>query len=211
MPGIIQWMNKNDGFLMVIVTVLYVIATVMICFFNAKSAKASRQQIIEAQKQQQQNMGLQLYGMRKEIITKLSEKKINEIYWDVPLLYDQEIVDDFLGLAFKAGVEEKHIERFESDLVLLFPFTKGISEKRKKYIENNDQKEFEELIMAVRQRCQQKEAIKQIDQYNNMIQTAQDKYKEISTRILNLILKMQKYLKDSISYGFPALRDLRGE
>ena len=195
-------MNENEGFLMVTVTVLYVIATVMICIFNAKSAKASRQQIIEAQKQQQQNMGLQLYGMRKEIITKLSEKKINEIYWDVPLLYNHEIVDDFLGVASKVGVEEeqiKQIERLESDLVLIFPFTKGISEKRKKYIEHNDQKEFEEFIFAVRQRCQQKEVIKQIDQYNDMIQTAQDKHKEISSRILNLIIKMQKYLKDSIS------------
>ncbi len=47
---VIAWINENNGFLMVIITFAYVIATVFICIFNAKSAKASRDQIAASQK-----------------------------------------------------------------------------------------------------------------------------------------------------------------
>ena len=69
----IAWINENNGSLMVIITFAYVIATVFICIFNAKSAKASRDQIAASQKQQQQNAGLQLYSMRREVISKIGK------------------------------------------------------------------------------------------------------------------------------------------
>ena len=49
MGEIINWMNCNDGFLMTVITFVYVVATIFISVFNGKSAKASRAQIVEAQ------------------------------------------------------------------------------------------------------------------------------------------------------------------
>lgn len=43
-PSITDW-------LMVIITVIYVIATIFICIFNGKSASAAKKQIVESQKQ----------------------------------------------------------------------------------------------------------------------------------------------------------------
>ena len=68
--NIIDWVNKNDGALMVLITLVYVVATICISHSNRTSAKASRKQLEESQKQQKQNVGLQLYDRRKEVIKK---------------------------------------------------------------------------------------------------------------------------------------------
>ena len=47
----IEFLESYSGALTVIVTVVYVIATIFICVANIKSAKASRDQIAESQKQ----------------------------------------------------------------------------------------------------------------------------------------------------------------
>lgn len=44
MPTITDW-------LMVIITFVYVVATIMICIFNGRSAKATREQVLESQRQ----------------------------------------------------------------------------------------------------------------------------------------------------------------
>lgn len=51
MKTVIEWINQNDGFIMGLLTLVYVIATILICFFNYKSAKATKEQIKEAQTQ----------------------------------------------------------------------------------------------------------------------------------------------------------------
>lgn len=38
MNGLIAWMNSNNGFVMAVLTFVYVIATIFICIFNGKSA-----------------------------------------------------------------------------------------------------------------------------------------------------------------------------
>ena len=48
---IIEFLESYSGALTVIVTVVYVIATIFICVANIKSAKASHDQIAESQKQ----------------------------------------------------------------------------------------------------------------------------------------------------------------
>ncbi len=48
---IIEWLNVNNGFVMALLTLVYVVATVFICCFNHKSAKAAQEQTCEAQKQ----------------------------------------------------------------------------------------------------------------------------------------------------------------
>jgi hypothetical protein len=48
---IITWLNNNSGFVMALLTLVYVIATILICIFNYKSAKATNEQTKESYKQ----------------------------------------------------------------------------------------------------------------------------------------------------------------
>ena len=49
--NVINWLNNNNKFIMAILTFVYVIATILICYFNYKSAKATNDQIEELYKQ----------------------------------------------------------------------------------------------------------------------------------------------------------------
>ena len=49
--NMIDWLNNNSGFIMAILTFVYVIATILICYFNYKSAKATSDQTKESYKQ----------------------------------------------------------------------------------------------------------------------------------------------------------------
>lgn len=51
MCEIINWMNDNNGFVMAVLTFVYVIATIFICIFNGRSASATKRQTEEAQRQ----------------------------------------------------------------------------------------------------------------------------------------------------------------
>lgn len=48
---IITWLNTNNGFVMALLTFVYVVATILICIFNYKSAKATNDQTKESYKQ----------------------------------------------------------------------------------------------------------------------------------------------------------------
>lgn len=48
---IIQWLNENNGFAMALLTLVYVIATILICIFNYKSAKSAKEQTKESYNQ----------------------------------------------------------------------------------------------------------------------------------------------------------------
>lgn len=50
------WLNVNDGCAMAILTFVYVIATIFICRYNAKSASATKEQIKESQRQFEENI-----------------------------------------------------------------------------------------------------------------------------------------------------------
>ena len=47
----ISWLNENSGVVMAILTLVYVVATILICIFNAKSAKATKEQTLESIRQ----------------------------------------------------------------------------------------------------------------------------------------------------------------
>ena len=55
MNEMIAWMNSNNGFVMAVLTFVYVIATIFICVFNGKSASATRRHFIILEKQWQRN------------------------------------------------------------------------------------------------------------------------------------------------------------
>ena len=47
----IDWLNSNEGFIMTILTFVYVVATIVICFFNGKSTKSINKQLKESREQ----------------------------------------------------------------------------------------------------------------------------------------------------------------
>ena len=49
--NVITWLNDNNGFIMALLTFVYVVATILICFFNYKSAKATNEQTKESYEQ----------------------------------------------------------------------------------------------------------------------------------------------------------------
>lgn len=53
--NVIIWMNDNNGFVMAVLTFVYVIATIFICIFNGRAASATRKQTEEAQRQFEEN------------------------------------------------------------------------------------------------------------------------------------------------------------
>lgn len=117
-----DWITAISSALMVIITYMYVKATIHISESNKESAEASRKQIEESQKQQKQNVGLQLYAMRKEVISKLSNKQYNEVYWDIPLLFDDDLFSKYLNITDKVNRIETLqtlINSFENELGLL--------------------------------------------------------------------------------------------
>ncbi|MCL2839874.1 MAG: hypothetical protein FWE05_03790 [Defluviitaleaceae bacterium] len=63
----IDWFNYNQGFVMAILTAVYVGATILICIFNNKSSKASLEQLKEMQRSQEQNVRIQLFEKRHEL------------------------------------------------------------------------------------------------------------------------------------------------
>ena len=116
---IINWVNINEGFLMVSITVIYVLATIVICFFNGKSASASHKQVEEMKIQQKQNAGIQLYEVRKNILEKFSDNKFNEIFQDMPILFSNEINDKFVNVSdlYSQCMQLcDYLERFEEHL-----------------------------------------------------------------------------------------------
>lgn len=55
MKDILAFLNANEGALMVIITAIYVLATILICRANIISARASRAQLDEMRKQYEEN------------------------------------------------------------------------------------------------------------------------------------------------------------
>ena len=93
MPTIADW-------IMVGITGAYVVATIFICIFNGKSAKAAKMQIEEMQQQQKQNAGIQLYSIRKEFLLKFQHKEFDEIYWDAAILFSESVANSIQNAGF---------------------------------------------------------------------------------------------------------------
>lgn len=51
MGELVKWINDNNGFIIALLTFVYVIATILICVFNYKSAKATKEQTKESYEQ----------------------------------------------------------------------------------------------------------------------------------------------------------------
>lgn len=73
MHELIEFLDAHDGSLMVIITIVYVLATIFICYFNGKSARATQEQIEESRRQYEETKRLQMMP-----ILQLSDRFISE-------------------------------------------------------------------------------------------------------------------------------------
>ena len=199
---IITWLNDNNGALMVLITVIYVIATISISRSNKNSADASRKQIEAAQKQQEQNVGLQLYAMRKEIIDKLSHDKYEEIYWDIPLLFNDDLFQSFIVPANrKEQIDELQIEvfKFEGDFFKLFG---EYAERRLSYL--RDQAKSPEGLAALREYIEQHlkdqntRTAESVEKYLEQVAQLHKIMSQRETEKEQVLKKLRAFVKDSI-------------
>ena len=112
-----EWIQQNSDFLMVIITGVYVLATIAICVFNGVSAHASGKQIKDMKQQQEQNAGISLYRIRKDALNLFSHKNYDAMYWDSVLLFSDVVANGVLqtGHLFEQVKKEKWlIEEYES-------------------------------------------------------------------------------------------------
>lgn len=202
----IDWINDYNGFLMVIITSIYVIATFFICFFNWRSAKASREQIAVAQKEQKQNAGLQLYSMRKNVIHKIDANEFFDVSVDMSILFDKDINDEYLFLSLKAAtlqVINQTIETFENKIYSFAPSDKAVDIVNKVIRGYKKSKEYEKLykfIDSIRYDIHKPDCIdkSEIDRYIKALQGAEKEKKELEKEKRALVQDMKDFLQESI-------------
>lgn len=209
MPTITDW-------IMVVITAVYVIATIFICYFNGKSASAACNQIKEAQEQlkesqhqQQQNTGIQLYQLRKDVIQKLSKEEYNEIYWDISLLFDDSIFNEFVSLTTKVqklNMIQTYMSVFENHLKVELGqnvFAKFQQLKADLNRQDITVASGEELYRfcdqyTFKQYFEPDNEIKTFD-YRELSKEAIQLHSFVQAKHMDLFMKMQNFIKKSIA------------
>ena len=195
--------------LMVIITGIYVIATIFICVSNYRSADASKEQLHEMKKQQEQNIGIQLYEKRKEVISNFNADNYNKYYWDIMILFPSEIFDDFVKLSSirqKINDLENRKDYFENHLkdynIEAFKKYKDLEQY---YKDGRDEykSEIEEFLQLCDEYsfAQSYQLDNQIVNYDmrKILNNINNKTKELSIKEVNFSLKLKKFLKESVS------------
>lgn len=112
MENLVNCLNQNNGFVMALLTFVYVIATIFICIFNYKSAKATKEQTKESYKQFIENN-------RAHVIP-----KIIVLEGEMLCLAFQNIGHD-IALDVRINIDEKRLKKLEE--------TDKFSDSAKKY------------------------------------------------------------------------------
>ena len=198
-----DWITAISSALMVIITYVYVKATIHISKSNKESAEASRKQIEESQKQQKQNVGLQLYAMRKEIIHKITDKQYNEVFWDVPLLFNDELSSEFQNVASKAQKIEKlqtAIDLFENGIGSSINKTTSehIRTLREQLRVHDDVTLFRESIAKIINDISNTKTPYSIDEYVDFVTEAKKLGNLLSIENVQLVLKLNDFIRNSI-------------
>lgn len=88
---IIDWCNMNSGFLMVAITLVYVAATCLICYYNKKSANAAVEQAEQAQKMMQKSIDIQLYDKMLAISNNIEIDDYSNTAMEISVLFGNQI------------------------------------------------------------------------------------------------------------------------
>ena len=199
----------TTDWLMVIITGIYVIATIFISVSNCRSANASKEQLHEMKKQQEQNIGIHWYEKRKEVISNFNADNYNKYYWDIMILFPSEIFDDFVKLSsirqqindlenrkdyFENHLKDYNIEVFKKYKDLEQYYKDGRDEYKseiERFLKLCDEYSFAQFYEPENQivNFDMRIILKNID----------DKTKELSIKEVNFSLKLKKFLKESVS------------
>jgi len=110
-----SWMNGNQGAIMALLTLVYVIATIVICYYNNKSAKVASQQLAAMKKSQIQNFKLTLFDRRVEIYSALKawcyvvEQTFSNIATN-PITHQLLGADNLFEIMTHYNIEHKELE-----------------------------------------------------------------------------------------------------
>ena len=172
--------------IMVIITGVYVLATIAICYFNKKSADAAHEQAKQAQKALQKSVDLQLFDRMIAVSNKLENDDYSSSTMEISVLF---------GLPIWKQVES--LKRLTSEL-------DSWQFKKKKYNELCEEQGYDyNLAQEAQAQDEKYSIIYDYDSYDPYHGIEADKYdwKEISTTIKNLkeqIQKEQKQLKNDV-------------
>ncbi|MBR6331755.1 MAG: hypothetical protein IKR78_01300 [Dehalococcoidales bacterium] len=188
---------------MVIITTIYALTTIIICIFNAMNNSTVKKQAIASNEHQHQNAGIQLYSLRKEVLVALDRKKFDDIYWDVALLFNADINKQFMELADAAH----KLDSLNADLAFYERFLIN-------NMESNDYASFK-LASGKSSKEAYADCAKLLGTYDKSVSISVDgetkdlnyrdllenKHKygiQVDSMRLNLSIKMQQFIKDSI-------------
>lgn len=192
-PSITDW-------LMVIITFVYVVATIFICIFNAKSANAARAQLADAQRQQNINIGLQLYAMRKAVLDRLKKLEFDEVYSDILLLFTEELAEEFGNiLAATERMDElmETADAFEDGLSshLEEQAIKSISQQR---LRAKNESDFEGLRSSIKTICVARKidlsVVEDIDDYLAVVKEINELNEFVTPAIPALIDELREFI-----------------
>ena len=126
----IDWMNCNQGFIMSILTAVYVVATILIYSSNNKLAKAATEQLEEMKAFQQQNVNIQLFDKRHEVYyilwrwCDISEKSFDDLQ-NPPV----EVFQELLSLYYTSPCEVYYTGNIIGSAKFLYPLECGKAER----------------------------------------------------------------------------------
>lgn len=197
---------------MVVITAIYVFATILICYFNGKSASAAQKQIIEANRQQQQNANIQLYTLRRRVLNifnSLKKKEIlldfNFLFSDVNVLFNEEIFERFKYLCDIQRKRKNNCEKMNLYSTMLAnksnsaytEFANLISNAQKPYAMESD---WEEVYKFCDKYTFEQKVGNEIEMYNykNLDIERRELLKEERKLYNDLASEMQDFIKKSI-------------
>ena len=202
--SITDWINAISSILMVLITVVYVSATICISRSNKESLEASRKQLRESQKQQKQNAELQLYGFRKDAINKVAQKQYDEVYFEIPLLFNEKLSAEFQGIASKAKTTkelQESIDRFETEFGVLAGLNASnhVKHTREKCVSIDDLRELKEsIIQILNNKGINTESFSSVDVYIDQVKYAKDLERQCEAESALLNLHLSEFVKESI-------------
>ena len=117
MCPVISWCNSNEGFFSLLVSIIAV-------FLSIIAIRQTKIQIKMNDKQQNQNVSLTLFPMRKNTLQLFSEEKYSELLWDAQILFDNSTFSEIKKTKnLYDELKELHtkIEEYESKMAIDMP------------------------------------------------------------------------------------------